>query len=75
MNSAYNFNLYIKGKLLIKATFSGFLELPLYTGLDLTEFDLAPKELKTHKDFLRNQVSLFCWKLEHVVCTSNVGNY
>jgi hypothetical protein len=33
MNSAYNFNMYIKGKLLIKATFSGSLERPSYTGL------------------------------------------
>ena len=32
MNSAYNFDLYIKGKvLLLKGTFSGSLEYPLYT--------------------------------------------
>ena len=33
MNSAYTFNLYIKGKCSIKAIFLGSPEWPLYTGL------------------------------------------
>ena len=45
MNSVYNFNLY-KGHLLIKATFSGSLQCPLYTGLTVSTLEVFELTLK-----------------------------
>jgi len=59
MNNAYDFNLYIKVKLLIKATFSSSLEWPLYTGLTVFVIHTC-SPLTLYQEYVHMKVPMFC---------------